>query len=87
MLDDKKKYMALIRLNRVLGQVEGIKRMTQEGRYCIDILHQIAAARSALMGLGRFILDDHMRTCVKSSLKRSGGDKEIKELIDVFEKL
>jgi len=76
----------VVRLNRIRGQVDGIGKMVEEGRYCVDILNQIAAVRAAFSGVGRFILEDHMRTCVVSSIKRGGGKHEIKELMDVFQK-
>jgi DNA-binding FrmR family transcriptional regulator len=52
------------RLNRIGGQVAGIQRMVEEKRYCVDILTQIAAARSALDSLGVELLADHMESCV-----------------------
>jgi DNA-binding FrmR family transcriptional regulator len=48
------------RVNRVVGQVAGIQRMVEEGRYCVDILNQIAAARSALDALGVELLTRHL---------------------------
>lgn len=86
MLSEKHRKQLSNRLNRVRGQVEGIKKMIEEPRYCVDILNQIAAVRAALLGVGRFILEDHMKTCVTSSIKRGGGEREIKELMDVFKK-
>jgi CsoR family transcriptional regulator, copper-sensing transcriptional repressor len=52
------------RLNRISGQVAGIQRMVEEQRYCVDILTQIAAVRSALDALGVELLSDHMESCV-----------------------
>jgi DNA-binding FrmR family transcriptional regulator len=52
------------RVNRVVGQVAGIQRMVEEGRYCVDILNQIAAARSALDALGVELLTRHLESCV-----------------------
>ena len=52
------------RLNRIAGQVAGIQRMVEEERYCVDILTQIAAARSALDGLGVELLTSHVRSCI-----------------------
>ncbi|NJC89400.1 MAG: metal-sensitive transcriptional regulator [Desulfuromonas sp.] len=52
------------RVNRIAGQVNGIGRMVDEGRYCIDILNQIAAARSALDALGVALLTRHLEHCV-----------------------
>jgi len=52
------------RLNRIAGQVSGIQRMAEEGRYCVDILTQIAAVRSALDALGVELLTKHLESCV-----------------------
>lgn len=52
------------RVNRISGQVGGIGRMIDENRYCVDILDQIAAARSALDALGVELLTDHLESCV-----------------------
>ena len=52
------------RLNRITGQVAGIQRMAEEGRYCVDILTQIAAVRSALDALGVELLTNHLESCV-----------------------
>jgi DNA-binding FrmR family transcriptional regulator len=52
------------RVNRIAGQVAGIQRMADEGRYCVEILNQIAAVRSALDSLGIEILTGHLESCV-----------------------
>ena len=52
------------RLNRMIGQLGGIKKMIEEDRYCGDILMQVAAVESALQALGYVMLQDHMETCV-----------------------
>ena len=56
--DDQKNIIA--RLNRIEGQVRGIKQMTEDGEYCIDILTQISAANSALKSVALLLLDDHL---------------------------
>ena len=53
-----------MRVNRIAGQVAGVQRMIDEGRYCVDVLHQIAAVRSALDGLGVELLTRHLESCV-----------------------
>lgn len=63
MKDDREKKIKS-RLNRISGQVSGIQRMVDEKRYCVDILTQIAAVRSALDALGVELLSDHMESCV-----------------------
>jgi DNA-binding FrmR family transcriptional regulator len=52
------------RVNRVAGQVAGVQRMIDEDRYCVDVLHQIAAIRSALDSLGVELLTRHLESCV-----------------------
>jgi len=52
------------RINRIVGQVSGIQRMIEEDRYCVDILNQISAVRSALDALGVELLTSHVQTCV-----------------------
>jgi DNA-binding FrmR family transcriptional regulator len=86
MLDQKKRTRVAQRLNRIAGQVAGIKKMVEGERYCVDILTQIAAARAALSGVGSFVLEDHMLTCVRSAIRKGSGERHIRELMDVFEK-
>lgn len=52
------------RLNRIAGQVAGIQRMAEEDRYCVDILTQIAAVRSALDALGVELITNHLEGCI-----------------------
>ncbi len=67
------------RLCRIEGQVRGIRKMVEEGRYCIDIATQIKAARSALKQAGLAVLDTHLRTCVADAMRsRSKKRMEVK---------
>jgi DNA-binding FrmR family transcriptional regulator len=66
----------LARANRVAGQAEGVRRMVEEGHYCVDILNQIAAARSALDALGVEILARHLDRCLLGA-----GAAEAKEAL------
>jgi len=58
----------LKRLRRIEGQVRGIEKMVEDDRYCIDILTQIAAARTALESVGEKVLEDHVNHCVAGAL-------------------
>ncbi len=69
-----------VRLNRIEGQVRGIKRMIEEGVYCDDVLNQIASAQSALNGVAKLLLQKHMQSCVKEQLA-SGDDQVIDEVL------
>jgi len=63
------------RLHRIEGQVRGIERMVEEERYCIDILTQVGAVRTALESLAFKILDDHVSHCVAGAL--ASGDADV----------
>jgi DNA-binding FrmR family transcriptional regulator len=79
----------LNRLNRIEGQVRGIKRMVQDARYCIDILTQLRAARAALARVETELLKNHMQHCIEGAIV--SGDareqrKKAKELIELLAK-
>lgn len=74
----------LKRLNRVRGQVDGVAKMINEERYCIDILTQLRAARSALRAVEDGVLRTHLRHCIQDELSRGHTEKpseRIDELI------
>ncbi|GAA4643424.1 metal-sensitive transcriptional regulator [Pontixanthobacter gangjinensis] len=77
------------RLNRIAGQVRGVAQMIEGGRYCIDVLTQIQAAKSALAKVESEVLKDHAATCVAEAIA-SGNEAEQRqkfhELIDLLEK-
>lgn len=80
-LDDLNK-----RLNRISGQLNGIKKMLDDNRYCGDILIQISAAKKGLEKVAEIILKTHMKTCVHDELIK--GDEEIiDETIELMERL
>lgn len=82
--DEQKKLQS--RINRIIGQLNGIQGMIDDNRYCGDILIQIGAVESALRSLGYVILEDHMMTCVAESVQR--GDTEIlAEAVALMKKL
>ncbi len=72
------------RLRRIEGQIKGIQNMIHEGKYCKDILIQIAASRAALNKVGGLILENHMKDCVKGYLENKEDDKVLDELIDTM---
>lgn len=71
----------LSRVNRIEGQVRGIKAMIESEKYCIDILTQIKAARSALKSLELEILEGHAHHCLLNAMK-SGSEKKAKDKVD-----
>lgn len=79
-------YKSLIhRLNRIEGQIRGIRGMLEKSAYCPDILAQAAAANAALNAFGRELLAQHISTCVAQDI-RSGKDETIDELLDTLRK-
>lgn len=83
----EKEVQSLIhRLNRIEGQIRGIRGMLEKNAYCTDILTQTAAANAALNAFCRQLLAEHIRTCVARDI-RSGKDEVIDELVDTLQKL
>lgn len=74
------------RINRIIGQLNGIKNMIGENRYCGDILIQIGAVESALQSLGYIVLKEHMQTCVIEEVKK-GNEAIMEEAIELIRKL
>lgn len=74
------------RINRVIGQLNGIQKMLDDNRYCGDILTQIAAAESALQGIGYIILNEHMQTCVVEEIQK-GNTAITAEAVELMKKL
>lgn len=76
----------LDRLNRIEGQIRGIKGMLERDAYCDDVLHQIAAASSALNSVSKLVLENHIRGCMVEKIRR-GEDEAVGELIVTIGKL
>lgn len=82
--EEKKKLIH--RLNRIEGQIRGLRRMIEADAYCNDILVQSAAARAALDGFNKDLLARHIRSCVVRDL-RAGDDAVVDELVATVQKL
>ena len=83
------KQKTLDRLARLEGQVRGVRGMVEDDRYCMDILAQTAAIRSAVLGVEKMILENHAEHCVESAIR--SGDREeqrakFDELIGLLQK-
>lgn len=80
-------YKKLInRLNRISGQINGIKKMVENSAYCTDILIQVAAVNAALNSFNKELLGEHIRTCIADNIK-NGNDEVIDELVKTLQKL
>ena len=72
-------------LNRISGQIKGVAKMVDEGQYCIDILDQLRAAKSAITTVENKILEKHIQECVTTSLKsQEDVDTKIQELMRIL---
>lgn len=81
------KTKMLNRLKRIEGQVRGIQRMIEEDRYCIDVLFQVAAVKSAMNQVALILMEDHTRHCVSRAIKNNDESEVIDELMDVIKRL
>ena len=83
----EQEYTSLIhRLNRIEGQIRGIRGMVEQDAYCVDILTQSAAATAAINAFNRELLAQHIRTCVAQDI-RDGKEQTIDELVATLQKL
>ena len=74
------------RLNRIEGQIRGIKRMVDDDRDCFDVLKQVAATLGAMRALGTVILEFHLRGCVSDAIRTKKREHLIQEVVDIFNK-
>lgn len=86
MLNEKEKQELKLRLKKISGQINGIDKMIDDGRYCVDILQQLTAARAALNQVSLLILESHTKSCVVTAIKEDRAEDAIGELIDVVRK-
>lgn len=83
---EKQRNDIITRLNRVEGQVRGIKGMIEKDSYCDDVLHQISAAQAALKSISKLILQSHMKGCLVDRIQ-SGDHEVIDELLNTIGKM
>ena len=74
------------RVNRIEGQIRGIGKMIEADRYCIDVLTQLAAVRSALDALGLELLEHHLHGCVQHAVRSGDGAQAIDEALAVIKR-
>lgn len=81
---DKKQVLNLLKTSR--GQMDGIIRMLEEDRYCVDISRQILSVQALLKKANLQIIDQHIRHCVKEAFLEGNGDEKVTEVIDLIDK-
>lgn len=84
--DEKEQKDLITRLNRIEGQVRGIRKMVENDTYCVDILTQVSAAGAALNSFNKALLSSHIKTCVVEDIK-AGNEEIIEELLEMLQKL
>ena len=82
---EEEKKVLTTRINKIVGQMNGIKKMIDEDRYCDDILIQLAAIEKSVKSLSTVILDNHMRTCLVKSIQ-NGDLTVVDEIVDLFKR-
>ncbi|TVY02392.1 metal-sensitive transcriptional regulator [Cohnella terricola] len=83
---DKVKSSLISRLNRIEGQVRGLKGLVEKDTYCDDVLNQIASVQSALNGVGKLLFENHLKSCVIERIQE--GDMEVlTELMTTMNKM
>ena len=88
MLDASQQQALVTRLNRIEGQVRGIRRMIEEPRLCVEILQQLAAAEAALNRISLAVLKFHVEKCVPEGIEQGEAErtKSLAELVDIFDR-
>jgi len=74
------------RCNRIVGQLNGVKKMIGEDRYCEDLLIQLSAIEASVRGLSNIIFEEHMQCCMAEKIRR-GEDEVLYEVCELFERL
>ncbi len=83
-MDKDIKNRILRRLNIIKGQVDGLKKMVENEKYCIDILIQSMAVKNALSGIEDLVLENHLKTCAKEQFKNKKEKVAVKELLKIY---
>ena len=84
--DEREKKALITRLNRVEGQIRGVRGMIERDAYCDDVLNQLQAARAAMDAISRLVLERHMKSCLVDRV-RAGEDEVVDELLVTLAKL
>ncbi|WP_427337751.1 metal-sensing transcriptional repressor [Caloranaerobacter sp. DY30410] len=84
MNEGRRKALNLLKTSK--GQIEGIIRMIEEDRYCVDISKQILAVQALLKKANLNIIDQHIKHCVKEAVLKGEGDEKIDEIINILDK-
>ena len=82
---NEEKKQLITRLNRLIGQMNGVSKMIEENRYCDDILIQLSAIDKGIKSLANLLLDNHKHTCLIENIK-NGNEEIVDEIVDLFKR-
>ncbi|MBA3754044.1 MAG: metal-sensitive transcriptional regulator [Nitrospira sp.] len=83
-ISEARKADATVRLNRIEGQIKGLKKMVAEGRPCVEVLTQLASTQEALRGLTKLMMRNYLENCATEAIRSKAGDEIYDELMDVI---
>ena len=83
-ISEERKTEATVRLNRIEGQIKGLKKMVTEGRPCVEVLTQLASTQEALRGLTKLMMRNYLENCATEAIRSKNGDEIYDELMDVI---
>ena len=83
-ISEDRKADATLRLNRIEGQIKGVKKMVAEGRPCVEVLTQLASTQEALRGLTKLMMRNYLENCATEAIRSKAGDEIYDELMDVI---
>jgi len=81
--EEKKKL--IVRMNKIIGQMNGVSKMIQEDRYCDDILIQLSAIDKSIKSLANVLLDSHMHSCLIENIQK-GNYEVVDEIVELFKR-
>lgn len=83
-ISEERKADATIRLNRIEGQIKGLKKMVTDGRPCVEILTQLASTQEALRGLTKVMMRNYLENCATEAIRSKAGVEIYDELMEVI---
>lgn len=83
-ITEERKASAIERLNRIEGQIRGVKKMIEEDRRCVDVLAQVASVQEALRGLTKLVMRNYLERCATDAIRSKANDAAYDELMDVI---
>lgn len=81
----EEKEMYIQRINKLIGQLTGIRKMIEEDRYCSEIVNQLSASDKGIKSLANLMLDEHMHTCMIKNIKADNYE-DVDEIVNLFKR-